>query len=249
MIRTFLTSAIVICSIAGLSAQGSAAVKPAKGKPKPAEAAPAAPAFKLITRQDSIGYAIGVDIASNLKKQGIELSIEALAQAMRDANAGTPLMDAPQSQAVLMKMQQDMRAKTDAERKAKSSVNLQKAEAFLAENKTKPGVITLPNGLQYLVLKEGTGVQPTSASSVTTHYHGTLMDGTVFDSSVQRGQPATFQVGGVISAWQQMLVLMKEGGKVRLFCPPGLAYGEQGSGPKIGPNELLIFEIELIKVN
>lgn len=217
----------------------------AKNTKKEDAATVAAPAqtFTLKDQRDSLGYALGLTVANDLKRQGFDISMEAFMKGMQDASTATPAMMYPnQTQQYIGRCQQDAR-------KAKSQGALDKANKFLAENKTKPGVITLPSGLQYLVLKEGTGAQPTAQSNVTTHYHGTLVDGTVFDSSVERGEPASFPVGGVIRAWQEMLVLMKEGGKVRLFCPPHLAYGEQGAGGKIGPNELLIFEIELIKVN
>jgi FKBP-type peptidyl-prolyl cis-trans isomerase FklB len=119
---------------------------------------------------------------------------------------------------------------------------------FLAENKTKPGVVTLPDGLQYLVLKEGTGPKPTINDKVKTHYHGTLIDGTVFDSSVDRGQPISFPVGGVIKGWTEALQLMPVGSKWRLFIPSELAYGDRGAGPKIGPGAALVFEVELLAI-
>ena len=229
-----------------LIAAPAMAQKGKKAKNNTKEAAPVvAPTqpFTLKDQKDSLGYALGLAVANDIKKQGFEYSMEAFKKGMEDANSGTSLMAYPtQTQQYIGRCQQEAR-------KAKTQGALDKANKFLAENKTKPGVITLPSGLQYLVLKEGTGAQPTAQNNVTTHYHGMLLDGTVFDSSVERGEPASFPVGGVIRAWQEMLVLMKEGGKVRLFCPPHLAYGEQGAGGKIGPNELLIFEIELIKVN
>jgi len=234
---------LLICFLA----MGQLVMAQKKSKPKAESepnSGPAPASFELKDKQDTLGYALAITIMNDLKKQGFEYDMEAFLKGIQDANQGVSLLGAPsQTQQIIMKMQQEAR-------KAKLQAGLDKANKFLQENKNKPGVVTLPSGLQYTVLREGTGTQPSSQSSVTTHYHGTLLDGTVFDSSVERGQPATFPVNGVIRAWQEMLVLMKEGGKVRLFCPPGLAYGEQGApGGKIGPNEMLIFEIELIKVN
>ena len=207
-------------------------------------------AMALKTNADSVGYAIGMDIGTNLKKQGIELNTDALAKGLADAFGGKGMMlTDEQSKAVMMALQKNMQAKQEKTRVASMEENKKKGEDYLAKNKTKPGVITLPNGLQYEILKEGTGKSPLPTDQVTTHYHGTLIDGTVFDSSVERGQPATFAVNGVIQAWQTILPMMKEGEKVRIVTPSELAYGAQGAGPKIGPNAVLIFEIELIKVN
>jgi FKBP-type peptidyl-prolyl cis-trans isomerase FklB len=122
-------------------------------------------------------------------------------------------------------------------------------QKFLDENKKKPGVVTLPSGLQYIVIKEGTGAKPVLTDKVTTHYHGTLIDGTVFDSSVERGEPASFPVNGVIKGWTEALQMMPVGSKWKLFVPPALGYGERGAGGVIGPNATLIFEVELISIN
>ena len=131
---------------------------------------------------------------------------------------------------------------------SRGQINKKKGEEFLAENKKKPGVKTTESGLQYLVLKEGTGKKPELDDNVLCHYHGTLIDGTVFDSSVDRGEPASFPVNRVIPGWTEVLQLMKEGSKWRVFIPSKLAYGQRGAPPKIGPNETLIFEIELLQV-
>jgi FKBP-type peptidyl-prolyl cis-trans isomerase FklB len=217
---------------------------------KKSKKAPKAPKpMALKTNQDSIGYAIGMDIGGNLKRQGIELNADALAKGLKDAyNAsGTQMTDAEVGE-LMATFQRNMQAKQEASKRAAIEENKRKGEEFLANNKTKPGIIVLPSGLQYEVIKEGTGRQPSATDKVTTHYHGMLIDGTVFDSSVDRGEPATFPVNGVIQAWQIILPMMKEGGKVRIFSPSELAYGAQGAGGKIGPNAVLIFEIELIKV-
>ncbi len=204
----------------------------------------------LKTNQDTVGYAIGMDIGNNIKKQGIELNVDALAKGLADAYGSKPVQFTDdQVRQIMAAFQKDLQKKQEMAKANVANENKKKGEEFLAKNKTKPGVITLPSGLQYEVIKEGTGKQPLLTDKVTTHYHGTLIDGTVFDSSVNRGEPATFPVNGVIQAWQTMLPLMKEGGKVRLFCPSELAYGAGGQGPVIGPNAVLIFEIELLKVN
>ena len=149
----------------------------------------------------------------------------------------------------MMALQQVMQSRQAAGKGAMAEANKQEGEAFLAQNKNREGVTTLPSGLQYMVLQEGNGASPGPTDKVTTHYHGTLIDGTVFDSSYERGQPATFPVNGVISGWTEALQRMQEGAKWRLFLPANLAYGAQGAGEDIGPNATLIFDVELISVN
>ncbi len=233
--KYFLT-ALVLCLLAcpSVFAQTAKPVKP----------------MALKSNLDSVGYAIGMDIGNNLKKQSVEVTMEALIKGLEDAYGGktTQLTD-DQVRQVMAVFQRNMQLKVEKSKQTAADDNKKKGVDFLAKNKTKPGIIVLPNGLQYEVIKEGTGRQPLSTDKVTTHYHGTLIDGTVFDSSVDRGEPATFPVNGVIQAWQIMLPMMKEGGKVRIFTPSELAYGAQGAGGQIGPNAVLIFEIELIKVN
>ncbi|HRB38756.1 MAG TPA: FKBP-type peptidyl-prolyl cis-trans isomerase [Bacteroidia bacterium] len=137
----------------------------------------------------------------------------------------------------------------DQEAKAKAGVNLEKGKKFLEENGKRKGVVTLPSGLQYEIIKEGTGPKPAATDKVTTHYHGTTIDGKVFDSSVERGQPAQFGVNQVIPGWTEALQLMPVGSKWKLFIPANLAYGESGAGGAIGPNETLVFEVELISID
>lgn len=131
----------------------------------------------------------------------------------------------------------------------KAAANLKAGEEFLAANKEKPGVVTLPSGLQYEVITEGTGVKPTASNKVTCHYHGTLIDGKVFDSSVRRGQPATFPLNAVIKGWTEGVQLMSVGSKFRFFIPPHLGYGERGAGSDIGPNSTILFEVELLGIS
>lgn len=199
-----------------------------------------------MTFQEKVSYIIGRDMATNLKKQGIDIEAASFTQGLNDVLEGKPSsLSQAEVQQAMTQLQQEMSQKQGA-----SSTENQKAgEAFLAENKNKEGVETLPSGLQYQILKEGTGKSPSASDQVTTHYHGTLIDGTVFDSSYERGQPATFPVNGVIAGWTEALQKMKEGAKWRLFIPSDLAYGSQGAGDVIGPNSTLIFDVELISVN
>ena len=199
-----------------------------------------------MTQQEKISYIIGRDMAANLKKQGIDIEAEAFFKGLKEVIAGQPSSLSQQEiQMAMMALQQEMQQKQGA----KGGENQKAGEAFLAENKNKEGVKTLPSGLQYQVLEEGTGKSPAASDKVTTHYHGTLIDGTVFDSSYERGQPATFPVNGAIAGWTEALQLMKEGAKWRLFIPSELAYGSQGAGDTIGPNTTLIFDVELISVH
>jgi len=199
---------------------------------------------KLTTALDSVSYSIGVSIASNLKSQGIDsLNTKMMEKAFNDVfKNGTLLVSADQADQILTQYFTNLQ-------KSKGERNLKEGEKFLEENKKKQGVVTLPSGLQYQVIKEGDGALPKETDKVTTHYHGTLLNGTVFDSSVERGQPATFPVNGVIKGWVEALQLMKVGSKYKLFIPANLAYGEAGAPPQIGPNSALIFEVELLSID
>jgi FKBP-type peptidyl-prolyl cis-trans isomerase FklB len=216
------------------------AAEPAKKEP-----AKRPPAVTLQTTQDQASYALGLSIARQFKAEGLAVNVDAFAQAIRDVFAGTPprLTD-EQCQAAMTALQQELMAKqTEA-----GSKNRQAGQAFLAANGKKEGVVTLPSGLQYKVLKSGNGPTPKLTDKVRTHYHGTLIDGTVFDSSVQRGEPISFDVGGVIKGWTEALQLMKVGDKWQLFIPSELAYGPRRAGELIGPDSVLIFEIELLGI-
>ncbi|SFF90644.1 FKBP-type peptidyl-prolyl cis-trans isomerase [Pontibacter chinhatensis] len=195
--------------------------------------------------KEKISYIIGRDMATNLKKQGIEVEADAFLKGLKDVQAGNPSSLSQQEvQEAMMALQQEMAQKQNAA----GAANKKAGEDFLAENKGKEGVQTLPSGLQYMVIKEGTGKSPSASDTVTTHYHGTLIDGTTFDSSYDRGQPATFPVNGVIAGWTEALQKMKEGAKWRLFIPSELAYGAQGAGDAIAPHSTLIFDVELLQV-
>jgi FKBP-type peptidyl-prolyl cis-trans isomerase FklB len=196
------------------------------------------------SKVDSLSYSLGVNIGVNLKQQGFdELNLEVLNKAFQDVynNKALDISNEEATQYITLYMQ-DLQ-------KAKFEKNVAEGKKFLEENKKKKGVVTLPSGLQYEVIKEGKGPKPKATDKVTTHYHGMLIDGSVFDSSVDRGQPATFPVNGVIQGWVEALQLMNQGSKWRLYIPSNLAYGERGSGPKIGPNTTLIFDVELISIN
>ncbi|MCX6292275.1 MAG: FKBP-type peptidyl-prolyl cis-trans isomerase [Bacteroidetes bacterium] len=195
------------------------------------------------SKTDSVAYAIGVTIGANMKKDGLDsLNLDILSKAIRHSIKGDSLLfSAQQSQGVIQAYLQE-------KQKQKADVNIAIGKKFLDENKSKPGVKALPDGLQYLVMKEGTGPIPTATDTVTVHYHGTLLDGTVFESSVDKGQPIEYPVGGFIKGWQEALQMMKVGSKWKLFIPSELAYGDRASGPKIQPNSTLIFEMELLAI-
>jgi FKBP-type peptidyl-prolyl cis-trans isomerase FklB len=231
---------LFIGALGCLCTQGFSQTKPTPKKPV-AKAAVKAPVLK--TRIDSVSYGIGVSIAENLKAQGLEnVNTAVLAKAIQET-----LKNQPQ---ILSKEQIDMSISNYLQqlKAEKTAKNREAGLKFLAENKTKPGVVTLPDGLQYQILKEGNGPKPTANDKVKTHYHGTLIDGTVFDSSVDRGQPISFPVNGVIKGWTEALQLMPVGSKWRLFIPSKLAYGDRGAGPKIGPGAALIFDVELLAI-
>jgi FKBP-type peptidyl-prolyl cis-trans isomerase FklB len=196
------------------------------------------------TEKDQVSYSLGVNIATSLKNQGFDdLNIAALSTALTDVlNNQTLQIDEATGGQLLNAYFQGMQER-------KIAKNTEAGAAFLKANATKDGVITLPSGLQYSVLVEGTGTKPLATDKVTTHYHGTLIDGTVFDSSVDRGEPATFPVNGVIAGWVEALQLMPIGSKWRLYVPSDLAYGTRGASELIGPNTTLIFEVELLSIN
>jgi len=209
-------------------------------------AAAVADEIKLETDQQKVSYVLGFQAGAQMKQQGMNVDFETLTKAIKDGLDGvTPRLTGEQAAAVMQKFQAEQRAQQAkaGEENAKAGV------AFLAENKNKPGVIVLENGLQYKVIKEGTGNMPKATDSVSVHYRGTLISGKEFDSSYSRGEPTSFPVNRVIPGWTQILQLMKEGAKWQVFIPSELAYGPRGAGGDIGPDSTLIFDIELIKVN
>lgn len=203
---------------------------------------------KLETSADSVSYAIGVLVGANNKQQletapgSSEMNIEAMAAAFRLASLGEEVEIAEEDANAIV--QNFFRQAADREAQA----NLEEGNKFLEENKAREGVTTTESGLQYEVLTEGTGEKPTATDKVRVHYHGTLIDGTVFDSSVDRGEPAVFGVNQVIPGWTEALQLMPAGSKWKVFIPSDLAYGPRGAGADIGPNAALVFEVELLEI-
>lgn len=231
-----------------------AAKKPATTKPsstaKPTPTTRSATGTTLASPQDSLSYSIGLYMAQNLQQQGIsDLNNTALVRGIEDALKGGK-MQLTQEQAgqVLNAYAQKQSAQRMAETQKVSAENKKVGDAFLAENKTKPGVQTTASGLQYLVEKEGTGAKPTASDRVKVHYTGRLIDGKVFDSSVERGQPAEFGVGEVIKGWTEVLQMMPVGSKWKVYIPAELAYGDRGAGPDIKPGSTLIFDVELLDI-
>ncbi|MHC4618106.1 MAG: FKBP-type peptidyl-prolyl cis-trans isomerase [Planctomycetota bacterium] len=205
-------------------------------------------AVSLRSEMDKVSYAIGSQIGQNFKRQGIEIRLEIMMQGIKDALEGKEAaLSQEEMRQVMTSFQQRLREQMQVRRTAEAAKNLGEGKTFLEANKAKEGVKVLPSGLQYKVLKEGTGKTPTADDKVKTHYRGRLIDGTEFDSSYKRGKPAEFPVKGVIKGWTEALQLMKEGAKWELYIPPDLGYGERGTRG-IPPNSALIFEIELLEV-
>jgi FKBP-type peptidyl-prolyl cis-trans isomerase len=228
---------------------------PPKSQQGAAPKAPRAPAARaqtpltLKTPKEKASYAMGMNFGAGLRKQSIDIDPAILARGLRDAfSNGKTLLTEDEARAVLTQLQSDLRKKQQDLAQQAGDANKKEGMAFLAANKTKDGVVTLPSGLQYKVLQGGTGPKPAPTDTVVCNYRGTLLDNTEFDSSYKRGQPATFPVNGVIKGWTEALQLMPVGSKWQLFIPAELAYGERGAGGQIGPNATLIFEVELLSI-
>jgi FKBP-type peptidyl-prolyl cis-trans isomerase FklB len=205
--------------------------------------------IELKDQKDKESYSLGYQFGQSLKSQGVDINLDIYASGIRDAFGGKePQMSQEEIRATIMELQKRVVAARQKELNEKAAKNLSESKAFLAENGKKEGIKPLPSGLQYKVLTEGSGKTPKAEDTVTVNYKGTLIDGTEFDSSYKRGQPATFQVKGVIKGWTEALQLMKEGSKWQLFIPPELAYGERGAGSTVPPNSTLIFEVELLTI-
>jgi len=263
VVRIMLAAGVVLLgsAVAQTSAapsQTPPAKKPAApaAKKSPSAAAKTGTATKeqsvtaLTTSKEKASYAIGMNWGTGLHRQGIDVDSTALIQGMKDALAGgKTLLTEDEARTALMQLQKEMQEKQQAKAAAEGETNKKEGDAFLAANKSKEGVVTLPSGLQYKILKEGSGPKPTATDSVVCNYKGTLINGTEFDSSYKRGEPATFPVTGVIKGWTEALQLMPVGSKWQLFIPPDLAYGPRGTpGGPIGPNSTLIFEVELMSI-
>jgi FKBP-type peptidyl-prolyl cis-trans isomerase FklB len=218
-------------------------------KTQRAPAAKNQPAPALATPKDKFSYALGMNLGTSLHRQSVAVDPNIVLRGLKDALAGgKTLLTEDQARVALTEVQNAMRAKQQVQMQQVGETNKKEGESFLAANKTKAGVITLPSGLQYKILTEGTGPKPTTSETVVCNYRGTLINGTEFDSSYKRGQPATFPVSGVIKGWTEALSLMPVGSKWQLFVPSNLAYGERAPGAEIGPNATLIFEVELLSI-
>jgi FKBP-type peptidyl-prolyl cis-trans isomerase FklB len=253
LLATLLAGSIVLSY--GQASTTAPASTPAAKKPATAGAAKAtgaktavaAPA--LTTQKEKRSYAIGADLGNKLKQSQVDVDPTVLTRAMKDVLSGAkPAMSDDEVRTTLMDLTKELQEKQASLNKEKLEKNHKEGQDFLAANKSKEGVVTLPSGLQYKIVKAGDGAKPTAADTVVCNYKGTLIDGKEFDSSFKRGQPATFPVGGVIKGWTEALQLMSVGSKWQLFIPPDLAYGDRQAGPDIPPGSTLIFEVELMSI-
>lgn len=230
---------------------GTTTPKPPAAKPGTTTARkPTSTVLTLKTQKDKASYAIGLNIGKSMHKDSVDVDTAILLRGLKDGLAGAkPLLTDDEARAAMVALQADLRKKQEDKMLVQGEANKKEGDAFLAENKTKDGVVTLPSGLQYKILTEGTGPKPTATDTVVCNYKGTLIDNTEFDSSYKRGQPATFPVSGVIKGWTEALQLMPVGSKWQLFIPSDLAYGARGGpGGGIGPNATLVFEVELMSI-
>ncbi len=204
----------------------------------------------LATEKDRLSYAMGMDLGNQLRTRSVDIDPAVFGRGLMDAlSGGKTLLTEQEARAAIAELQKAMMVKQAAAAKVAGEKNKAEGEAFLAANKAKEGVVTLPSGLQYKILKAGDGRKPTEADTVECHYRGSLIDGTEFDSSYRRGQSVTLKMkGGVIPGWAEALLLMPVGSKWQIVVPPRLAYGERGAGAAIGPNATLVFEIELVAI-
>lgn len=237
-----------LCAVASLAQTAKPESKPAEKTAAKTGEKPAAKAeFK--SEQEKLSYALGVDIGMRLKDLETDIDLAAFLKGVEDRlEDREPALSVEELNTVKKTFFDKKKEETEAKKKALTEANKAAGEKFLAENKAKPGVKVTASGLQYEVLQEGTGEVPKSTDKVKVHYRGTLLNGTEFDSSHKRGQPATFPVSGVIKGWTEGLQLMKVGSKYKFFIPSELAYGERGAGKDIGPFATLVFEVELISI-
>jgi FKBP-type peptidyl-prolyl cis-trans isomerase FklB len=232
----------------------SAAASNTQGAPKSGTAthhtpAKAAAPLVLTTDKQKASYAIGMNVGTSIRRQSVDVDPDILARGLKDALAGgKTLLTDDQAKAALTAIQAQARKAQEEKAQVAAVANKKEGDAFLAENKTKPGVVALPSGLQYKILTEGTGPKPTAEDSVLCNYRGTLLNGTEFDSSARHGQPIEIPVGRVIKGWSEALQLMPVGSKWQLFIPPDLAYGDRGAGNDIGPDATIVFDVELLSI-
>lgn len=228
---------------------GATAKTSSTARPRTTTAATSQQALTLKTEKEKLSYAIGMNIGESMKKDSLDIDATILSRAIKDALTGSKLaMTDAEAKTIMDSFRAEMMKKQQAKAAEAGDANKLAGQKFLAANKSKEGVVTLPDGLQYKVIKEGTGPKPTASDTVVTNYRGALIDGTEFDSSYKRGEPATFPVGQVIKGWTEALQLMPVGSKWQLFIPSELAYGERSPGAQIGPNSTLIFDIELLSI-
>ena len=204
---------------------------------------------ELKSFEQKLSYMLGQQIGNNIKESPTEIDLDIFVRGIKDSVKGNKsLLNEEETNEIRKEFSRLIQESRNQKMAALSAKNLKDGETFLTENKQKVGVVTTESGLQYKVLKKGDGPKPLSTDKVTVHYRGTLLDGTEFDSSYKRGKPASFQVGGVIRGWTEALQLMNVGSKYQLFIPSDLAYGQRGAGQKIGPNSMLIFDVELLSI-
>ena len=262
MLKIFRTALIVLAAgamLAGSLYAQTAQAPPAKTpssttakKPataKPGTAAKPAPAVTLKTQQEKFSYALGMNLGANLHKQSVPIDPAMVSRGLKDGFSGAKtLLTEEEAKAALTEEQNVLRKAQQEKMQAAGDANKKQGAEFLAANKSKEGVVALPSGLQYKILKAGDGPKPSASDTVVCNYRGTLLNGTEFDSSYKRGQPATFPLTGIIRGWTEALQLMPVGSKWQLFVPADLAYGEHSPGPEITPNSTLIFEVELLSI-
>jgi len=206
-------------------------------------------ALALTTQKQKFSYALGMNLGTGMHEQSVEVDPDIVARGMKDAISGAkPLLTEEEARQVMTEVRAQVQKTQQAKMQQEANSNKKAGAAFLDANKSKPGVVTLPSGLQYKIITAGTGAKPTASDTVVCNYRGTLIDGKEFDSSYKRGQPATFPVSGVIKGWTEALQLMPVGSKWQLFIPSDLAYGERSPSPDLGPNSTLIFEVELLSI-
>ena len=244
--RVLSLSAVACLLIANLA---FAQTKPAPAGGAPAASAPSSSAVGLTTAKQKASYGIGMELGNNLKQQQVEVDLPALIKGLSDGQTGAKqAISAQELDTAMQEFQKEHVARVKELRATQGEKNKKEGADFLAANKNKEGVKTTPSGLQYKVIKSGAGVTPTASDTVTAHYKGTLLDGSVFDSSYDRNEPITIPANAVIKGWTEALTMMKVGDKWQLFIPAELAYGEKGAGGAIGPNAVLQFDVELLDV-
>ncbi len=256
-VNVFAAGMMLLGSARAQQTPAAASPQAPTAKPQTAPAAkpgqPAKPKSQsplvLKTDKDKVSYALGMNLGANLKRDSVDIDTAIFVRALKDTVAGgNMLLTESEARAALTQLQTAVRAKQMEKMKLAGEANKKEGDSFLAANKTKEGIVTLPSGLEYKILTQGTGPKPAAADTVVCNYRGTLINGTEFDSSYKRGQPATFPVSGVIKGWTEALQLMPVGSKWQLFLPAELAYGERGPSPEIGPNSTLVFEVELLSI-